>query len=659
MGKLQTSKPIGADSMQKWSINDAMELYNIRNWGSPFFSVNPQGHMCVHPAGPTGAQIDLMQLTDELRRRGISLPILVRFSDILKARVEALNDAFNQAINQYGYKGRYLGVYPIKVNQQRQVVEEIVSYGDRYQFGLEAGSKPELMAVMALLESSEPLIICNGYKDEGYVEMALLATKLGKSVIPVVEKFSELPLIVRLAKELNVVPRIGVRARLSSRGSGRWESSGGDRSKFGLSTMELVEAIRFLREENMLDSLELLHFHLGSQITNIRAIRQGLEEACKIYTEMWKLGAPIRFVDVGGGLAVDYDGSQSNFASSTNYSMQEYANDVVAGLLDACDAVEAPHPIIVSESGRAITAHHSVLLFNILGTSSMGDLAIPDKIDDEKPDALLNLFEVRKNITRKNFQEAYHDAVHYRDECMSLFRHGFLSLEDRALAESIFWSCARRILGLVRSSDYVPDELEGLERAMADTYYGNFSCFQSLPDFWAVQQLFPIVPIHRLNEQPTRRAVLADITCDSDGKIDKFIDLRDVKDVIELHPLNNEDYILAVFMTGAYQEILGDMHNLFGDTNAVHVRIQEHGGYRIEHVVKGDTIKEVLEVVQYSAADLTNRLRKLVEDAVASGMMSLEESGQFLNKYESGMSGYTYLERRQSSGASKDSTGNA
>jgi len=646
MGKLERPVFHKPDSMRKWSIRDSLELYNVRNWGWPFFGINDSGNLCVHPEGPGGPTVDLKQMIDELRRRGIHLPMLIRFSDILRARVEALNEAFRKAIADCDYKGKYLGVYPIKVNQQRQVVEEIVAYGVPYQFGLEAGSKPELLAALAMLEASDPLVICNGYKDEEYIEMALLGTKIGKHVIIVVEKFSELPMIVSLAQRMNVVPHVGVRAKLTSRGSGKWESSGGDRSKFGLNVSELIEAIEYLRSHDMLDCLELLHFHLGSQITNIRSLREGLEEACRVFVEMVKLGAPLRLFDVGGGLAVDYDGSQSNFASSTNYTLQEYANDVVSTVLDTCDAAEVPHPIIVSESGRAITAHHSVLVFDVLGTSTFHDSKVPETIADEKPAPFHNLLEVHRNITRKNFQESYHDALHYRDECMSLFRHGYLSLQDRSQVENIFWACAQKILRIVRELEYVPDDLEGLERTMADTYFCNFSCFQSLPDFWAVQQLFPILPIHRLNEEPTRRGILADITCDSDGKIDQFIDLRDVKDVLELHPINGEDYILGVFICGAYQEILGDMHNLFGDTNAVHIKLTPEGGYEVVHVVKGDTIEEVLEFVQYSAASMTSRLRRTVEAAVRSGTISLEESGHFIRKYEHGLEGYTYLARK-------------
>ncbi|HOW69823.1 MAG TPA: biosynthetic arginine decarboxylase [Phycisphaerae bacterium] len=645
MAKLHHPIFATADTFRAWTIRDSMDLYHIRNWGGGYFGINDTGNASVWPQGPAGPAVDLKQIVDELRRRGIQLPILIRFSEILRSRIDALNEAFQNAIKECSYRGRYLGVYPIKVNQQRHVVEEIVNHGRKYQYGLEAGSKTELIAVLALLDSTESLIICNGYKDFEYIEMALLATKIGKRVILVVEKVSELPMIIEQARKLNVVPHIGVRARLTSRGAGKWEASGGDRSKFGLSVRELMRAIDILRQHEMLDCLELLHFHLGSQITDIRSIREGLQEACRIYTEMCKLGASLRFMDVGGGLAVDYDGSQTNFASSTNYSMQEYANDIVSALYDSCEAAEVPHPAIVTESGRAVTAHHSVLVFDVLGTNAFDEATVPDSIPEDKPDPLLNLLEVHKNITRKNFQESYHDSIHYRDECMSLFRHGYLSLEDRSQAETLFYACTQKILRIVHELEYVPDDLEGLERSLADTYYCNFSCFQSLPDFWAVQQLFPIMPIHRLNEQPTRRGLLVDITCDSDGKIDHFIDLRDVKDVLELHAHNGEDYILGVFLTGAYQEILGDMHNLFGDTNAVHVNLDPAGGYRIEHVVKGDTVGEVLQFVQYSRVDLTHCLRQSVESAVRAGTISFEEAGHFIDMYERGLEGYTYLER--------------
>ncbi len=633
------------ESLRGWTVQDAIELYNVSRWGDGFFSVNERGNIEVYPRGHGGPAIDLKELVEELIQRGIALPILIRFSDILRARIEKLNEAFRVAIAEHNYRGRYMGVYPIKVNQQRHVVEEIVHFGAPFAYGLEAGSKPELVSVLGLLESDEPLIICNGYKDAEYIDMVLLATKLGKSIIPVVEKYAEFDLIVQRAKTLGIKPRIGVRIKLSARGSGRWQESAGDRSKFGLTVMELVSAIELLKAQDMLDCLKLVHFHIGSQITNIRSIKEALAEACRVYVEVVKAGAPLGFLDVGGGMAVDYDGSSSNFPSSANYSMQEYAADVVATISEACEKAEVPHPHIVTECGRAITAHHSVLILNVMGAAEMPTGPIPKKLPQDAPNVLKNLLYVHNSVTRKNFQEAYHDALHYREEALSLFKLGYLTLEQRGLCEAVFWATGGKILRLLREREmeYVPDELENLESAMADTYFCNFSAFQSVPDSWAVQQLFPIVPIHRLNEEPTRRAILADITCDSDGKIDKFCDLRDVKDVLELHPVRNEPYHLGIFMVGAYQEILGDMHNLFGDTNAVHVNIADDGSYRIEHVVAGDTVEEVLRYVQYSSEDLVARLRRIVERAVREKRLTLEESADLLRRYERGMKGYTYL----------------
>ncbi|MFO0974160.1 MAG: biosynthetic arginine decarboxylase [Phycisphaerae bacterium] len=634
-----------ADAMRGWTVQDAVELYNIARWGDGFFSVSDKGNVIVLPKGPGGPAIDLKELVDELQQRGIQLPILIRFSDILRARIEKLCNAFQVAIAEHNYRGRYMGVYPIKVNQQRHVVEEIVHFGAPFHYGLEAGSKPELMAVLGLLESNEPLVICNGYKDSEYIDMLLGATKLGKTVIPVVEKFHELELIVQRAKTLGVQPHIGVRIKLSARGSGRWQESGGDKSKFGLTVMELVAALDFLRQQNMLDCLKLIHFHIGSQITNIRSIKEALAEACRVYVEIVKAGAPLGYLDVGGGMAVDYDGSQSNFPSSANYTMQEYASDVVATIFEACEKAEVPHPTIVTECGRAITAHHSVLILGVMGASGMTTGAVPKKLPADAPTVLKNLLDVCNGLTRKNFQESYHDALHHREESLSLFNLGYLTLEQRGTCEAIFWATCQKILRILREKEmeYVPDELEGLESAMADTYFCNFSAFQSMPDSWAVQQLFPIIPIHRLHEEPTRRAILADITCDSDGKVDKFCDLRDVKETLELHPYRNEAYILGVFMVGAYQEILGDMHNLFGDTNAVHVIVDEDGEYRMEHVVAGDTVEEVLRYVQYSAEDLVARLRRTLERAVREKRLTFEESADLLRSYERGLKGYTYL----------------
>lgn len=628
-----------------WTIQQSAELYNVDNWGKDFFSINQKGNVQVHPVGPDSAKIDLQELVEELQERGIGLPILVRFSDILKQRLLQLNESFQSAIQETGYKGQYRGVYPIKVNQQRHVVEELVQFGNSFNFGLEAGSKPELFAVLALLENPEALVVCNGYKDEEFLEMVMLATKMGKTIIPVIEKFSELESIIKLSQRLGIRQPIGVRARLATKGSGRWEASGGDRSKFGLTVAEILKVQQLLKENGMLDMLQLVHFHLGSQITNIRSIRTAMAEAGRIFVGLYNLGCQLRYIDVGGGLAVDYDGSKSNFSSSTNYSLHEYALGVVTAIKEACDDSNVPHPYIVSESGRALTAHQSVLIFNVLGVTDYSGDGIPAVLPDvEDPTSLQALLKVFSDVTRKNVQESYHDALHYRDEVLSLFNLGYVSLEGRAAAENIFWAICQKLLKTIREMDYVPEELEGLEKALADTYICNFSAFQSVPDFWAVQQLFPIVPIHRLNECPTRRGILADLTCDSDGKIDHFIDLKDVKDVLELHEMNENPYHVGVFLVGAYQETLGDLHNLFGDTNAVHVSIEPDGGYRVDHVVNGDTVSEVLRYVQYSSEVLLSNFRRMVESSVRQGRLNLQEARNFVRRYEEGLSGYTYME---------------
>jgi arginine decarboxylase len=633
-------------AQQRWTLADAVESYAIRSWGKPYFGINEKGHICVFADGQEGQSIDLKELVDEVRRRGIGLPLLIRFSDILRHRVVHLNEAFRRAITEHGYKAAYRGVYPIKVNQHRSVVETIVKTGLPYGYGLEAGSKPELLAVMALLENDEGLIICNGYKDEEYVETALFASKLGRNVVLVVEKPSELALIVEVARRTGISPRIGARVRLSTRGAGKWEASGGDRSKFGLSSGELVEAVAFMRETGVLGSFELLHFHLGSQISSIRSVKNALREASQFYTEVYKLGAPLKYLDVGGGLGVDYDGSQTNFASSMNYTTEEYANDVVFGVMETCDRAGVPHPVLVSESGRAVVAHHAVLVTEALGTSEFNDARVlPESLPKESAPVVRNLFQAFKDVTNKNVLETFHDISEYKEECLTLFSLGHLSLEQRVLAENLYWATAQKILKIAKEFDEMPEELETLERNLADTYFCNFSVFQSLPDAWAIDQLFPVVPIHRLNERPTRRAVLADITCDSDGKIDHFIDRREVKDVLELHPLNNDDYYLGIFLVGAYQEILGDLHNLFGDTHALSVSIAPGGGYLIDHVVEGDTVTEVLNYVSYSKDDLVARIRRSAEQALRNGRMSLDDSRKLLRMYEEGLSGYTYLER--------------
>lgn len=630
--------------MRGWSIQDSTELYNVRNWGRDYFRINEKGNLEVTPAGPRSDAIDLKLLIDDLEKRGIYLPILVRFTDILKSRIRTLATAFHNAIKYYEYTGRYRGVFPIKVNQQRHLVEDLVRFSEPFHMGLEAGSKPELLIVLALMDDPQALIVCNGYKDAEFIETALMAKKLGRNPIIVVEKFSEFPLIVEISQRVGVRPVIGMRAKLATRGAGKWEGSAGDRAKFGLTVGEMVEGIAYLRERGMLDCLQLLHFHIGSQVSAIRSFKNALKEASRIFTELYKMGAPMKYFDVGGGLGVDYDGSRTNFESSVNYTVDEYAADVVSAIAEACDKAGVPQPDIVTESGRAMAAHHAVLVFNVLGVSEM-PVAQNVAITESDPDILQELKEIHDGVTRKNYQEAYHDAITAKEEILSRFNLGLLDLAQRAHGERLFWQTCQRILHVVRSQSYVPDELEGLEKLLADTYFGNFSVFQSAPDSWAVDQLFPVMPIHRLAEEPTRKAIIADITCDSDGKIDRFIDLRDVKDVLELHPLEGKNpYYLGIFLVGAYQEILGDLHNLFGDTNAVHVSLDEDGNYRIDHVIEGDTVTDVLKYVQFAKGDLVRLVRRATEHALKEGRMTMEEAAKMINAYQTGLEGYTYLE---------------
>jgi arginine decarboxylase len=645
--------------MEKWKIADAVETYGIRHWGKGYFAINKSGHVTVHPNKKPDQSIDLKDLADQLQERGIQLPILVRFTDILRHRLGEIHDAFERAIGEFEYQGSYCCVYPIKVNQQRQVVEEILDFGKQYNFGLEAGSKPELLAVLALTrgshtkgevtngDSAEPHgtpIICNGFKDDEFIQMAMLARKLGRQIIPVVEKFTELEAIVRHAERIGVRPAIGVRVKLAARGAGRWRSSAGYRSKFGLTLTEVLEAVDYLKQLDLADCLQLVHFHLGSQITNIRSIKSALTEVARVYVELHRVGAGVRFIDVGGGLGIDYDGSQTDFESSINYTLQEYANDVVFRVKSVCDEAGVPHPTIISESGRAVVAYHSLLIFDVLGVSHFDRYEVPDEAPADVPQQISDLFAIHRDLKKKNLLESYHDAVQAQDEALNMFNLGSLSIEQRALAERLFWAVCSKILKIVRDLDYTPEELQGLEALLSDTYFCNFSVFQSMPDSWAIKQLFPIMPIHRLNEAPTRRAVLGDITCDSDGKIDQFIDLRDVRNTLQLHAYENQPYYLGAFLLGAYQEILGDLHNLLGDTNAVHVSIDDDGEYSIDDVVKGDTVREVLAYVQYSADKLLESLRKDVERAVRAGRLSLTESKQLMRFYESGLDGYTYLE---------------
>ena len=619
-------------------------MYDVASWGKGYFSVGANGNVLVHPTKEPNRSIDLKQLVDTLGWRGISLPILIRFADILKHRLGEMHQAFESSIREYGYHGRYCCVYPIKVNQQRQVVEEVFQFGRVYNFGLEAGSKPELLAVLAIADNETP-IICNGFKDDEYIEMVMLAKKIGRSIIPVVEKFTELDLIIKHAEQVGVKPVIGLRVKLASRGSGRWKSSGGYRSKFGLTVSEALKAVELLKQRGMEDSLQLLHFHLGSQITNIRQIKAAVIEGARIYVDLKKLGTGLQYLDVGGGLGIDYDGSQTDFESSVNYTLEEYARDVIYHVQNICDESEVPHPNIITESGRAIAAYHSVLVFNVLGVSGFGEEELPTSLPEDSEQPLIDLFETQRSITKRNLLETYHDAQQALDSALNLFSLGYLALEQRSTAENLYWAICRKILRYARELEFFPEELEGLDGMLSDTYFCNFSLFQSMPDSWAVKQLFPIMPIHRLDEPPTRHAVLGDISCDSDGKVDQFIDRRDVKKTLPLHAFSNNSYILGAFLLGAYQEILGDLHNLFGDTNAVHVSLDEKGEVVLETVIQGDTVREVLNYVQYSAQALIDEFRKDVEMAVREQRIGYEESGRLLRFYEEGLQGYTYLEQ--------------
>ncbi|MGQ9604677.1 MAG: biosynthetic arginine decarboxylase [Thermogutta sp.] len=628
---------------RRWSVADAAELYEVASWGKGYFSVNQAGHVCVHPEKDPRRAIDLKHLLDRLIVRGIQTPVLLRFGGILKHRLRDLKEAFSQAIADHDYRGRYHLVYPIKVNQQRQVVEEILRYGSSYNFGLEAGSKPELLAVIALADNDTP-IVCNGFKDARFIETAMLAQKMGRNIFLVVEKFTDLELILHFAKEVGVRPNIGVRVKLAATGSGRWQSSGGYRSKFGLTVSEILRALQLLREHEMADCFKLLHFHLGSQITNIRHIKAALTEGARVYADLYRQGAGLEYLDVGGGLGVDYDGSQTTFESSVNYTLQEYANDVVYHVQTVCDDTDVPHPTIFSESGRAVVSYNSVLIFNVLGVADRGENGLPEAIAEDAEQPLHDLRQTYDSLNVRNLLESFHDAQEAMENGITLFNNGYMSLEERAFAENLYWAICRKIHRMMHQLDYVPEELEILDSVLSETYYCNFSLFQSLPDSWAIKQLFPVMPIHRLTEQPTRQAILADITCDSDGKIDRFIDRHDVKRTLTLHEFRGEPYFLGVFLVGAYQEILGDLHNLFGDTNAVHVDLDEDGDVVVETVINGDSVREVLSYVEFDPNTLVVRLRNSLEEAIRRGRIDDRQAGRLLRFYESGLEGYTYLE---------------
>ena len=624
--------------MRKWRIEDSEELYNITGWGTSYFGINDKGHVVVTPR-KDGVTVDLKELVDELQLRDVAAPMLVRFPDILDNRIEKMSSCFKQAAEEYGYKAQNFIIYPIKVNQMRPVVEEIIS------LGLEAGSKPELHAVIAVNTDSDSLIVCNGYKDESYIELALLAQKMGKRIFLVVEKMNELKLIAKMAKQLNVEPNIGIRIKLASSGSGKWEESGGDASKFGLTSSELLEALDFLESKGMKDCLKLIHFHIGSQVTKIRRIKTALREASQFYVQLHSMGFKVEFVDIGGGLGVDYDGTRSSSSEgSVNYSIQEYVNDSISTLVDVSDKNGIPHPNIITESGRALTAHHSVLIFEVLETATLPEWDDEEEIAPDAHELVQELYAIWDTLNQNKMLEAWHDAQQIREEALDLFSHGIVDLKTRAQIERLYWSITREINQIAGGLKHAPDEFRGLSKLLADKYFCNFSLFQSLPDSWAIDQIFPIMPIQRLDEKPERSATLQDITCDSDGKIANFISTRNVAHYLPVHALKKtEPYYVAVFLVGAYQEILGDMHNLFGDTNAVHVSVNEKG-YSIEQIIDGETVAEVLDYVQYSPKKLVRTLETWVTKSVKEGKISLEEGKEFLSNYRSGLYGYTYLE---------------
>lgn len=630
--------------MRKWRIEDSAELYNINGWGLKYFSINDKGHVAVTPREGS-ASVDLKELMDELQVRDVTSPVLLRFPDILDNRIEKISKCFQQAADEYGYTAKNFIIYPIKVNQMRQVVEEIVSHGKKFNIGLEAGSKPELHAVLAINTDENSLIICNGYKDENYVELALLAQKMGRRIFLVVEKLNELRLIADISKRLKIRPNIGIRIKLASSGSGKWEESGGDGSKFGLNSSELLEALDFLEKAKMTDCLKLIHFHIGSQITKIRRIKNALKEASQFYVQLQNMGFHVEFVDIGGGLGVDYDGTRSSSSeSSMNYSIQEYVNDSVSALVDACAKNNLPQPNIITESGRSLTAHHSVLVFEVLETTSLPIWDEKEELGENPHELVDELYKIWDNMNQPRLLESWHDALQIREEALDLFGLGLLDLRTRAQIEQLFWSVAREVNEIASDMKHAPEELRKISKLLPDKYFCNFSLFQSLPDSWSIDQLFPIMPISWLDERPDRTATIQDITCDSDGKINNFISSHGANSHLAVHALNNkEPYYIGVFLVGAYQEILGDMHNLFGDTNAVHVSVYKDR-YEIDQVIDGETVAEVLDYVQFSPKKLVRSVETWVTSSMKAGIITPEEGREFLSNYRSGLYGYTYLE---------------
>jgi arginine decarboxylase len=639
------------DTTQPWDIEAARTLYNIQRWGAKYFDINDAGHVVAKPLQDAGGSVDLTDVIEEARGRGLKFPLLIRFQDILRHRVEAINQAFRNSITEFNYQGKYRGVFPIKVNQLREVVEEILDAGKAFDFGLEVGSKPELFAGLALQNQPDSLVICNGYKDAEFIRMALLGIKLGKRVIMVVEKLEELRQIIVISKQIGVEPLIGIRARLLSKGAGKWAESGGENAKFGLSTVELLTATELLRAENLGHCLKLLHFHIGSQVPDILTVKKAVQEAARFYAKLHKMGFAIEFMDVGGGLGVDYDGSRSAFDSSTNYSLQEYTNDIVYYIGDVCNAEKVPHPNIISESGRAIVAHHSVLIVEVFGSIEKIRAGDAFQYGDNEHALVKELLDIKKNLGKANKLEAFHDAQERKEDAQQMFALGVLDLPEKAKIENLYWEISRDVVESFKGQAYIPEEILKLEDSLGDQYLCNFSVFQSLLDHWALGQLFPIMPVTRLNERPTREATLVDITCDSDGQINKFIDLRDVRDTLPLHELQTngggkqEPYYIGFFLMGAYQDIMGDLHNLFGRVNEVHVFLEpdEATGYYIEEIIEGNTIIHSLSAVQYDENELKRQMKAQMDDAIKSNRMKPSEAMRLLDDYERGLKAYTYL----------------
>ncbi len=647
----QADRTNGERATGDWTLERALAHYNIPGWGSGFFSINGKGHLCVHPHGSPSADrpgptIDIMDVVEDIRERKLGFPCVVRFQDILRSRVKVLNETFRGAIKDLGYQGRYFGVYPIKVNQMREVVEEVLDAGAPYHYGLEAGSKGELLVVLALNNDPEALTVCNGYKDEEFLRLALLGRKIGRKVVVVIEKLSELPLLLQLADEMNVAPLIGLRSKLTTKGTGKWESSGGDFAKFGLTAPELIRAVEILKEKGREQSAVLFHFHVGSQLTDIRTVKDAVNEGARIYAKLRKMGLGIEYIDIGGGLGVDYCGSRSTYVSSMNYTVEEYAADVVENVMQVCANEGVPQPNLVSESGRAITAHHSCLLMNVFGYIEIGGPTGEPAADPGESEVVRQMREIVDSVTPKNSRETYHDAVAKKEEVLSRFKLGLVGLEDRAKVEGLFWKLCRSLIEINRRRKRVPEDTRELGDRLADQYMANFSLFQSAPDHWAFDQLFPIVPLHRLDEVPTRDSTIVDITCDSDGKIDRFIEGDQVDETLSLHALTpGEPYFLGMFLTGAYQDIMGDMHNLFGRVNEVHVYADDDDpeDYYLETVIPGDTVEKVLARVQYEPSDLAKRVKGALDALVRDGALKPKEGVSLTDYYDAVMRGYTYL----------------